>query len=626
MQMKYLRINLTQHTTSIVPIHKRDVERFLGGRGIAARLLSDHISLGVDPLGADSDILIATGALNGTPAPSSGRMSLAARSPATGLYLKSSVGGRFGSRLRFAGVDGVILTGCSEAPCVLVILDGAVQFISATPIWGSDVFETVSWVNGQWKGAEVLSIGPAGERQALMACVMSGTFCAAGRGGLGAVFGAKRLKAIVVQGTGSVAVESPEELMRASLEIRRALANDSTAQVLSAYGTAGFLKSTNESHALPVDNFRRAFIEGVETLDGTALVSQGYVKRRSGCSSCTLGCHRIMQVNNREPRSLSGGAEYETMAALGAGTGILDPVIVLKANELCNRYGLDTISVGSAVQWAMECFEKGLLSRKDTDGLALRFGDSGILIPLIEKIAAREGIGELLANGVRRAAELLGDESWKWAVEARGLEQSRIDTRTAKAHALAFAVNPRGPDHLHAQPLAEYGDGRGAVAVIASVTGDPRCADPISLSRRAEIVRWHEDLYAVCDAIGMCTFATLWSYVVGPEDLVRLYGAASGQFLSTGELLLAGRRIVTLERLMNVRLGLSQRDDRLPWRLMNESADGALVDGACNTEEELKTLTSQYYELHGWDEKGRPTDACLRHVGLAEFGLGSTRR
>jgi len=315
------------------------------------------------------------------------------------------------------------------------------------------------------------------------------------------------------------------------------------------------------------------------------------------------------------------GPELETVLALGSECGIAETEAVLKANQLCNDYGLDTISTGHVVSWAMECYEKGLLDSHQTDGLELRFGNAETQLELIRRIAFREGkLGNLLANGTKRAAEQVGGDSWKWAIQAKGLEQSAVDTRAAKSYALAFAVNPRGPDHLMTETYAEFGFTEESRALIKKITGDEKYADATLLEKRADIVRWHEDCYATSEALGFCVFTSTAAFAVNPENMAQLFGHALGLEFSEEELMLGGRRMVTIERCFNAREGARRKDDHLPWRMMNEPVPEGPNLGMVTDREMLDRLLDQYYELHGWDpETGIPRRKTLEELGLWEL-------
>jgi aldehyde:ferredoxin oxidoreductase len=468
--------------------------------------------------------------------------------------------------------------------------------------------------------AEVLCIGPAGENLVKFASIMNSVYNAAGRGGVGTVMGAKKLKAIVVKGTGELSVEDPKAFNAFSLELREKLGNDAQTISLHKYGTSGGVGPYNENCDFPSFNFRKCKIKDAEQISGEFFVEKGYLRRRIGCFSCTISCHRYTEINSgRFANTYSGGPEYETVFALGSGTGIVDTETVLKANELCNILGLDTISTGVTIQWAMESFERGVLTKNDTEGIELRFSNTDALLRVIPMIAYRKGkIGNLLAEGVKRAAEKIGRGSMKWAmVNSKGLEHSGVDTRFTKGYALSFAVNPRGPDHLHTQVEAEYGDSPERIELIKKITGNEKFASPFYTQYRAEIVRYYEDCYAVTDALGFCSFTGSIIHV-NPEVMAKIFSLATGINMNERQLMLAGRRILTIEKCFNVREGADRRLDDLPWRMMNEPAPGRLK-GATTSREELDEMLNRYYELHEWDPKTSwPYLETLEKLGLED--------
>jgi len=387
------------------------------------------------------------------------------------------------------------------------------------------------------------------------------------------------------------------------------------------FGTAASLTAINELRALPTRNFQCSYFPEANRLSGQNLVERGYLIRRVGCFACPTACHRYSEVREgQHAGTYSGGPEYETLAAFGAGTGTADIEGVLKANELCNIYGLDTISTASVIQFLIECHEKGVLTAEQTGGLRLEWGNIDAVLTLIPMIAHRQGPGEFLAEGVRNAARLIGQGSEKWAMESKGLEQSRVETRSAKAYALAFAVNPRGPDHLHCQPIAEFGMRPSSVQLIERLTGDARYANPYTTEKRAEIVLWHEDLYAASDSLGLCMFTTLSDFSIDPEMASGLLSAMIGEEVTSDELMQIGRRIVTLEKCINIREGATRDDDRLPWRLMHEESPDR--EGAINSIEEMSKMLDEYYRLHGWDPvTSWPTEETLHCLDLDEVSL-----
>jgi len=440
---------------------------------------------------------------------------------------------------------------------------------------------------------------------------MCSIYNAAGRGGAGAVMGSKKLKAIAVKGRGSIEVADPIRFHEQIMSARDALGNDTGALTKFKFGTSGGVVAISELHAFPSYNFREGHFDDAYKISGQRLVNEGFLKARVGCNACTISCHRFTEIGDVR----TGGPEYETFSALGSGCGVSDMESVIKANDLCNIYSMDTISTGNLIQWAMECYERGVLTEEDI-GFELKWGDGPAVVRLTEQIAKRTGIGDILAEGVKRAAETVGKGSWKWAIEAKGLEQSRVETRSAKSYALAFAVNPRGPDHLHTEPLVEFGRSEEALKVVEKICGDRKYATPYITDKRAHIVRWHEDVYAATDSLGLCVFVSTSSYVIDSEVMAELFTAATGIEMTEDELLRAGRRIVTLEKCFNVREGARREDDRLPWRLMNETLPGS-SESSTNTQEELDKMLDEYYTMHAWDlTTGIPKRETLKYLDL----------
>jgi aldehyde:ferredoxin oxidoreductase len=618
-QGRILHVDLTSERIWDEPISLDTVRSYLGSRGINGDILWKSLKPGTDPLGPDNLLIFGTGTLTGTRAPSSGRTTVTCKSPATGLYLKTSAGGKWGAALKFAGYDNLVVHGRASRPVTIDIDEEGVQIRPARHLWGIDVVETTQTLKKEAgdRKLEVACIGPAGENLVKMAALMMSTYSAAGRGGAGAVMGSKNLKAVVTSGRKRVEVHDRERLDSWIDKVREGLANAPSARQKTLYGTSGSMAALNELRVLPTKNFQRGIFEDAYKLSGQYLVEAGYLKRRMSCYSCPVACHRYTEVDEGAyAGTASGGPEYETLAVFGAGCGISDTEVVLKANELCNCYGLDTISTGSVIQWLIESNVRGVLSEEQRDGLSLNWGDADSVLELIRRIAYRQGVGDLLAEGVKAAASEVGRGSEKWAVEAKGLEQSRVETRSAKAYALAFAVNPRGPDHLHAQPIAEFGIRPLGVDLIERITGSREYANPYITDKRAEIVVYHEDWYAGVDSLGLCSFPTTADFAISPEIMAGLLSAAVGMEITEAEMLESGRRIVTMEKCFNVREGAIRADDRLPWRLMHEENPDR--DGAINSPEEMNKMLDEYYTLHGWDlETSWPTRDTLESLALS---------
>lgn len=617
-QGKILHVDLSSGKTWIEPLEDDRILKYLGSRGLQAEMLWRYIKPGIDPLGPENVLIFGAGTLTGTKTPSTGRTTITTKSPATGLYLKTSGGGNWGYKLKRAGFDNIVVYGRAEEPVYIDIHDGKVEILPAKDLWGKDVRETTQILEerGGDRKLEVACIGPAGENMVKFAAVMLTTYFAAGRGGAGAVMGSKNLKAITVSGDQPIEVHDREQLDVWIAKARKGIAEAPSSKTKTLYGTSGSMAAFSELGILPTYNYQRGKFEDAYKFSGQYLVEAGFMKRRKSCYSCPIACHRYTEVDEGKYKgSHAGGPEYETVAAFGPGCGITSTEAVLRANELCNIYGLDTISTASVIQWLIESNIREVLDETHQDGLDLYWGNEDAVIELIHRITFRQGVGDMLAEGVRSAAQQVGGDSWKWAIEAKGLEQSRVETRSAKGYALAFAVNPRGPDHLHSQPIAEFGIRQGGVDLIERITGDAKYANPLLTEKRAEIVVYHEDWYAAVDSLGLCTFPTTADFAILPDMMAGLLTSTLGFEVTEQGLLEAGRRILTLEKAFNVREGAKREDDRLPWRFMHEENPDR--PGLRNSPEELDGMLNEYYDLHGWDRTTSwPTRATLEALDL----------
>ncbi len=625
---RVLHVDLTRKKIWVETLPDEYLTEFLGGRGAAARMLWDLTGPKTKPLGRDNVLIFSPGVLSGTTAPSSGRTSITFKSPPTGGYFKSSVGGGIGLAIKQAGYDHIVIRGKSAGPVYLYVAVDRAELRDASALWSKTVKETNRTIKEEWRNGElkIACIGPAGEKLCNFAAIMGTYYSAAARGGGGAVMGAKNLKALAVNPVGGrVYVADPAAFCRAVQKARDASLADSHAEQMKLYGTSTGTDMMVYAGLIPTFNAQRQCLaSGAENLTGQHLMDASYLKRSVSCSSCIFGCHRFTMIKEgRFQGTYSGGPEYETFASLGANLGITDSQVILKANELANDYGFDTISLGTVLGWAIESFQRGVITTRDTGGRELRWEDGETVFFLIDALVRQEGIGKMLARGVRQAAKAIGQDSYKWAIQARGLEQSKVELRGAFSYALAFALNPRGPDHLTTETLAEFGEGytREAPGIVEKITGDRKYAVPYLLDKRAEIVTWHEDIYAVSDALGYCAFATTAAYGVDEQVLAETFSTATGVSLSAEQIMKAGRRIVTLERCYNFREGWSRLCDTLPWRFVNEKA----VDLAEKTpgparlrQEDLDRMLDEYYRLNGWDvASGLPARETVEELGLA---------
>jgi aldehyde:ferredoxin oxidoreductase len=623
-----LHVDLTSKRIWVETLPDFYLKEYLGGRGAAARLLWELTGPDTKPLGRNNVLIFSPGSLTGTTAPASGRTTVTFKSPPTGGYFKTSVGGGIGLAIKQAGFDHILIRGKAAGPVYLYVAVDRVEIRDASKVWGKAVKETNRAIKAECGNEElqIACIGPAGERLCNFAAIMSSYYNAAARGGGGTVMGSKNLKALAVNPAGGrVYVADPGAYVRAVQKARDASLADSHAEQMKLFGTAIGTDMMVYAGLIPTYNSQRQYLKsGAENLTGQHLRDAGYLKRSVSCGTCIFGCHRYSVIKKgRFKGTYSEGPEYETFASLGAFLGITDTEIILKANELANNYGLDTISLGSAVGWAIESFERGVLTAEHTDGRELKWEDGETLFFLIEAIAKQEGIGKLLAQGVRKAAEEVGQDSYRWAIQARGLEQSRVELRGAFSYALAFAINPRGPDHLTTETLAEFGEGytKEALGIVQKITGDRKYAFPYLFDKRAEIVTWHEDIYAVSDSLGYCAFATTAAYGVDEEVLAETFDSGTGQDLTPEQIMKAGRRIVTLERCYNIREGWSRLCDVLPWRYLQEKAvDLAKTQPgpARLRKEDLDRMLEEYYRINRWDAaSGFPEKEVLAELDLS---------
>ncbi len=611
------------------------IAKYLGGRGIAAKLLWDGVKKGTDPLGSDNLLILAAGTLTGTNAPAASKLTVTTRGAQTGIFLKTCASGHFGAALRRTGYHLVVVHGVSNRPTHLWIDRERVELRDAAHLWGKTIRETNRALEAEADGPiEVACIGPAGENGVKFASIMFSYYDTAGRGGAGAVMGSKKLKAIVVDGEhGEVAVARPEEFSGVVNRAREALYKDSYSRRLFDYGTPADVDLYNALHLMPSYNFNRSYIDDSEAVRGlsgsTWSRKERYLKNRRGCSACTITCHPLTEVNvGPYTGAYSGGPHFTAVLALGPRCGNTSIDLVCRMNELCNEMGMDVNTTGAVIAWLMESYEKGLVGDQELDGLKPEWGSGEAMVELLRRIVHREGVGDLLADGTRVAAERVGGDSYQWTMEIKGLEITGVELRAAYSWALAYAVNSRGGDHLYSTPNAEFGGTPEARALMQRIAGDAKYLGGTVIEKRAEIVNWHEDMYAVADALGLCVFTTHAAYGIDEERAALLFQYATGIEMTADQIMEAGRRIVTLERCFNMREGLSRKNDTLPWRIMHEDQEDLdMEEGAILPQERLDIMLDEYYRLRGWDrESGRPTEATLRQLGLGFVTEGVVAR
>lgn len=622
-------ISLGTGKIEIVASDTRRQTRFIGSRGLAASFLYENVGKGIDPLSPDNLLVFSTGPLTGTPWPTSARYTVTAKSPATGAYGYANSSGFFGPELKKAGFDNLIFGGRSPRPVYLLVEEGKVSIEDAAEFWGQTTDQVEEVLRRHYPGSRVASIGPAGENLVTFAAIINDYGRAAARTGMGAVMGSKRLKAVVARGSQRVQIPPAflELVKRAVYKVK----SDPETSFLTRWGTSMLIEPKNAKGDLPSKNHRWGQFPGGSRIDARAL--DQYVLHNQGCFACPIRCSRISRVAAGPYRVETEGPEYETLNALGANVWNDNLPLIIYANKLCNQLGLDTISTGMAISFAMEAHEAGLLQDPE---LNLKWGDPATITGLIERIAYRQGTGDLLAQGVRVAAERLGEAARRFAMEVKGVEIPRQEPRVAKAFGLGHATSNRGADHLYALPTIDIA---GLVHVAERLFPNrlPGIMDLTSEEHKAAMVHFTEAYNAIVDSVGVCKFSTTETYALYPEDLAEAL-TALGHSYSAAELLRAGERIVNLERMYNVRHGFTARDDRLPDRFLREPlavyADPRDVERAVPIGKkeghppellkegltiDLDRMLREYYQLRGWTPEGIPTPEKLRELGLDEL-------
>jgi aldehyde:ferredoxin oxidoreductase len=585
---RILRVNLTARTVGDLPYRKEWREQYLGGRGLGVRLVFDFVDPATDPLGDGNAMVLATGPLTGSGMPLGSRFSVVSKSPLTGTLASSSSGGFFGTELRKAGVGAVLVEGRSLAPVYLWIRDGRCEIRDASAFWGMTTDRTIPGIQedlGEPR-ARVACIGPAGERLARVASIMNDGGRAAGRGGMGAVLGSKRLKAVAVRGEGKVPRANPGEFSRVRDGIREKLERSGTNRGgLHRFGTAVAMNLMNEAHLLPTRNFQASHFEKAEAVSGERL-AETILDRVTACYSCSIACGRETRAGGMKGH----GPEYETLWAFGPDCGVANLTAIAQANYLCNELGLDTISTGSTIACAMELSSRGYI-RED-----IRFGDEKAIVDLVRLIGYREGIGDALAEGSLRFAGAAGHPELSMSV--KGQEIPGYDPRGLQGQGLEYATSVRGGCHV-------YGN-----MVYPEVLGIPVRLDPAVDEGKAQWVKHLQDLAAALDSAGTCLF-TFRALTVA--EYAAMVAAVTGLPVTGESLLRTGERIWNLQRLFNLGAGFTRNEDTLPSRLMEEPISTGPAAGRVWRRE---PLLSEYYRVRGWDEEGRPGKERLAALGI----------
>ncbi len=611
---KILRVNLTAGEIKPEELRWDWVEKFIGGAGLATRYLYDELPRDADPLGAENPLIFMTGPLTGTASASASRYSVVAKSPQTGIWGQANSGGTFGPELKRSGYDGIIFTGISSCPVYLQIINGTAELRDAQPLWGTTVPETEELIQeAAPRKVTIASIGPGGENLVRFAAIMNNGHRAAGRCGLGAVMGSKKLKAIACAGDQPIRL-ADESAFREIARHQVELVNESILKVgFDAFGTNMLSDMVNVRGGYPTMNWQQGEFEQIEEVNAQALTDKVFVDGVN-CFACPIICGRGTEIKTGQWRGNKGeGPEYETTNTLGAMCGVADMEAITMANYRCNEYGLDTISTGSTIAFAMECYQRGALSLEQTEGVALNFGDADLMVGLVEMIALRSGVGDLLAEGTRVMAERLGNGADHYAMHVKGLELPAYDPRAAKITGLGYVTANRGGDHMTGYIQGPTFLDAPFLIVDESSIRDPFAANP----DEAQVLVDMEDALTVFDAIGGCKFMGI---LLTAEDIVGLISSATGWDFSVADFRQSGERIYNLARALSAREGASRAADILPARLTQDPLPGGPAEGMLIESETLEELKDAYYGMRGWDPVlGIPTEDKLRQLALDDL-------
>jgi aldehyde:ferredoxin oxidoreductase len=598
---KTLVVDLNREKIIIEPTNEEFAATYIGGSGYACRLALDHLASSTIPLSPDNVLLFATGPLVGTAGPNMGRHVVCARSPLTQLWGESYSGGLFGAKMKFAGFDVIIVKGRAAKPTYISVKDEKAELRNAKQLMGEDTQSAQTLIKEELhdRTASVSCIGKGGENLVKYAAIMNDWNRAAGRTGLGAVMGSKNLKAIAVSGKAKVTVAEPEEFMKASISAFKFIRESSGTESFKVCGTAAGATYFNEIGDLPSKYFTGGRFEEAEKIDGTQM-KQTILTGTSACFGCPIRCGRVITIDKgKYAVGKTDGPEYETLCGFGSNLMCTSLEGISYANELCNRYGIDTISCSVTVGLAYYLYAKGLLTKEDTGGLALDWGEIDPAIELVKMIAERRGLGDLLAEGTREMAKKFGAEDE--AMQVKGLEMPFHDVRGVSGLAVSYAVSPRGACHNFSMLyLVEIGQITPELGIVSE--------DRVSNDGKAELAFNSENYRAVYNAMQMCIFAN-----PSTEDVAGMLSHCTGLKVAPQDLLKIGERIIMAKRVMNLRLGATVHDDRLPKHAMKPLAEGATGGNVPDLNRQLK----EYYALRGWDPiSGRPTQERLHALGI----------
>jgi aldehyde:ferredoxin oxidoreductase len=624
LKRKIAYINLSTGEIKTAPIPTEMRKLYLGGRGLDMYLLYNHLQPGVDPLGPDNVLTVSAGLLVGTLASASARTHIGAKSPLTGFVGSSNMGGFFAPELRFAGFDHLVITGKAEGPVYLWIHDGEIEIRHASHLWGEDIPTTQELIKEELGDPEIkaLCIGLAGENLVRFANVMTGVKNAAGRSGMGAVMGSKKLKAIAVRGTMDLEIRFPEKALEYNNKLLDHINSTKFAQIMQKWGTMFIYGVTNTTGLVRVQNFQLNQQVGGNV---EAEHIEEYALGTEGCYGCIIHCrHKYLIREGPYAGTYGEGPEYTSQGAFGMEVGCNNFETILIGNHLVNKYGIDTLETGSMIAWAMELYEKGILTDADTDGLKLEWGNDEAVFEMITRIAERKGLGDILAEGPLRAAEKIGQDSLKYLIHVKGMSNLHSDERPTPSLALGIATASRGSDHLRSRPAIDLY--HLPEPLLRNIYGGPKPYDgPLSsdyttYAGKPRMVQWQEMMYEAIDCTGVCKFHSIFlsPNLIGFEELSKLIYYNTGLEFTPQEIWDIADRAYTIERLFNIREGLTRPDDWLVDRYFDEPTPIGLpiARGKSLDREKFRQMIDEYYELHGWDENGVPRPETLKRLGL----------
>ena len=601
----FLRINLTKKSYNVEPIPESVEKAWVGGRGFGIWYLYNEIKSGIDPLGPENKLLFLTGVIGGTTAQGFSRYIVMGKSPSTGCVGRAVGGGNFGAQIKFAGYDFLLVEGSSGHPVYLYIDGKGVKFLDAFDLWGLDTQETqrrISEIHGPT--TQSACVGPAGERLVRFATITHGRRTAS-RCGMGTVMGAKKLKAIAIQAKGEIIPKNPDAFKRAVKTQISILKSHPRRTRLNKYGTTTMVETADKLGCFPTRNFQGGRMEGIEKLFPEEFAKNKV--KNFGCYNCMTRCGQIHKIDEGHYKgAYSEGPEYETIWAFGGQVGNNDLGAIVTADSLCDHLGIDTISTGNAIGFAMELFEKGILTQKEVDGLDLEWGNVKSILTLIEKIGKREGFGELLGEGVKRAAEQIGRGAPYYAMHSKGLELPGYEPRSIKGYGLSYATSNIGGSHMYGRPYPElYG------------TSEPRPVDRMADEGKGDMIAFFQKQFAGEEVAIVCNFGNTGLI---PRLLGDLLAEGSGyeEFRDPAYLGEVGERIITLERYFNVREGFSRKDDTLPQRMFKEPLLNA-GDATGQMIRKMDTLLNEYYDVLGYDQRGIPTPQRIEELGMKKL-------